>query len=452
MQANHPQLARIRHFQGSEVAALPARTAASANTLTAIRFLDNLFSRTPLRKVSICLWDGTLWPDQGARAVTIVLKHSGALRRMFSAGTEKALAEAYLNDDFDIQGDVEAAFEIADALSCRRTWRQSVALALLLRGLPDKPRQAPLSYSAPDRSSQQHSLERDQRAIAFHYDVSNDFYRSWLDRRMVYSCAYFQSADNDLETAQTAKLDYICRKLRLKDGQKVLDVGCGWGGFALYAAEHFGVNVTGVSLSQEQVRWANELVSASQRGEQIKILCKDYRALSESSSFDAIVSIGMSEHVGREKLPGYFGSIWRLLKPGGVFLNHAIGEGCRYRPSRGPSFIDEYVFPDSDIPPIESVLGFATGVGFEVRDVENLREHYALTLRHWVRRLESRHSIALSAVSEATYRVWRLYMAGSAYGFDHGRLAIYQALFAKPDENGRSHLPLTRQGWYSPRA
>jgi cyclopropane-fatty-acyl-phospholipid synthase len=369
---------------------------------------------------------------------------------MFSGGTEKALAEAYLRDDFDVVGNMEDAFEIEDALAGAMGVKQSIALAFLLRRLPRMPRPAADTRSPMGRDKPRHSIERDRHAISYHYDVSNDFYRLWLDRRMVYSCGYFEDAFCDLESAQTAKLEYLCRKLRLKENQEVLDIGCGWGGFALYAAEHYGANVTGVTLSREQADWAAAQASAAPIGGRVRIRCQDYRALAKNLCFDAVVSVGMSEHVGRENLSEYFSSVWALLKPGGVFMNHAIGEGCRYRPSRGPSFIDEYVFPDSDIPPIESLLTSAAASGFEVRDVENLREHYALTLRHWVRRLEGCHDEALAVVNEATFRVWRLYMAGSAHGFDRGRLAVYQALLAKPDDAGRSHLPLTRKGWYLP--
>lgn len=425
----------------------------SRELAAALRFLDALFASRPLKQVSVCLWEGTRWPVGSAREATIVLKHPGALRRMFGGGTEKALAEAYLRDDFDILGDMEAAFEIADALAGTLGWRRSLRLGWRLRQLPKHPRQktAPLR-ALPDHARQRHSFAGDRRAIAFHYDVSNDFYRLWLDQRMVYSCAYFEAPGGDLDAAQTAKLDYLCRKLRLREGQEVLDVGCGWGGFAIYAAQHYGVSVTGVTLSREQAALAVERVSAAGVAGCVSIRCQDYRELERGRLFDAVVSVGMSEHVGRENLGGYFKALSALLTPGGVFLNHAIGEGPRYRPSRGPSFIDAYVFPDSDIVPIQSVLASAASAGFEVRDVENLREHYALTLREWVRRLESRHGEALGIVNESTYRVWRLYMAGSAHGFDRGGLAVYQVLLAKDDAQGRSHLPLTRQDWYLPAA
>ena len=434
---------------GNISTAVEITASSTSETRIALSFLDLLFDRASLRNVAVRLWDGTSWPTRESKAATLVLKHPGALRQMFGPGTEKALAEAYMRDDFDVIGDMESAFELADALANKNGWRRSLMLALLVRRLPRSRWQEIDRQANPNRKLRRHSFVRDKSVIAFHYDVSNSFYRLWLDRRMVYSCAYFEGTATDLESAQSAKLDYLCRKLRLQEGQEVLDVGCGWGGFAIYAAKNYGVNVTGVTLSREQAIWAADRVSEAGLCERVRIRCQDYRSLEKDRHFDAVVSVGMSEHVGTENLSGYFGSIWGILRPGGVFLNHAIGEGCHYRPSRGPSFIDEYVFPDSDIPPIEVVLASAASVGFELRDVENLREHYALTLRHWVRRLESNHDEALKIVNEATYRVWRLYMAGSAHGFEHARLAVYQALLVKPDGVGRANLPLTRRGWYA---
>ncbi len=413
---------------------------------SSVRFLNALFGRHPPQRVAIRLWEGTPWPAEGPRAATLVLKHAGSLHAMFAAGTEKALAEAYLNDDFDVIGDLEAACEIVDSLAEGIGWRRSIALALLLRRLPARPG----TRRGFEAAGRKHSGGRDRKAITFHYDVSNDFYQLWLDRRMVYSCAYFQDAAADLDSAQTAKLDHICRKLRLRSGQRLLDIGCGWGGLAIHAARHYGVAVTGVTLSESQASLASRRAAAAGVEERVRIRLEDYRDLRPESAFDAVVSVGMAEHVGRDNLPAYFRRAEALLRPGGVFLNHAIGEGCRFRPSPGPSFIDRYVFPDSDIPPIENVLTAAAGAGFEIRDVENLREHYALTLRHWVRRLEANHEAALRFVDEQTYRIWRLYMAGSAAGFAHGRLAIYQTLLAKPDGSGDARLPLTRADWYPP--
>ena len=415
----------------------------------AVRFLDELIGAVPLHEVAFKLWEGTLWPDGKARSATLLLKHPGALREMFGAGTEKALAEAYLHGDFEIEGDIESAIEIADALGRRRDgWLKSVRRYCRLAQLP-----ANLARNDPDRVFQRangtrHSLRRDRQAVSFHYDLSNEFFQLWLDRRMIYSCAYFENADNNLDQAQEAKLKHLCRKLRLQPGQRLLDIGCGWGGLALFAARHFSVRVVGITLSERQAAVASERVRAAALSDSVSIELKDYRELTGAETFDAIVSVGMSEHVGGDQLPNYFKIAGWLLKPGGVFLNHAIGEGVRPRRLVGPSFMEEYVFPDSDIPSLSTVLRAVEVAGLEVRDVENLREHYALTLRHWVRRLEVAHDEALQFVDEATFRAWRLYLAGSAHGFTHGQLAVYQTLLSKPDAAGRTGLPLTRSDWY----
>ena len=425
-------------------------TTAASETAPSIRFLDRLFAGAALENVSFQLWDGTRWPDEKPRSASIVLQHPGSLRAMFSSGTEKGLAEAFLNDDFDIVGDIEAAFELVDVLARRAAppWRTAFAHYYHLLRLPAKTgrRQAGRPFAAV--GGQRHSLERDRRAVTFHYDVSNDFFRLWLDRRMVYSCAYFERADDDLDTAQTAKLHHLCRKLRLQPGQRVLDIGCGWGGLAIYAARTCGVSVTGVTLSRPQAELAAALANEAGVGRKVRIECRDYRAMEEAESYDAIVSVGMSEHVGAENLAAYFQQADRMLKPGGVFLNHAISDGVRPRRRLPSSFTDAYVFPDGDTPPIPVVLRAAESAGLEIRDVENLREHYALTLRQWVRRLEANHAAALAFVNEATYRVWRLYMAGSAHGFAGGELAVYQVLLSKLEQNGGAHLPLTRRDWY----
>jgi cyclopropane-fatty-acyl-phospholipid synthase len=267
---------------------------------------------------------------------------------------------------------------------------------------------------------------------------------------MIYSCAYFDRESADLATAQTAKLRHVCRKLRLKPGQHLLDIGCGWGGLALYAAQTYGVKVTAVTLSRQQALLASDRVEAAGLSDRIEVRHGDYRELDAFGTIDAIVSVGMAEHVGQDNLPAYFRRAFRLLRAGGVFLNHAIGDGVRARHHGESSFIQRYVFPDAAIPPLAPVVAAAESAGLELRDVENLREHYTLTLRHWVRRLEAAHVRALDFVNEPTYRVWRLYMAGSAHGFERGRLAVYQTLLAKPDPYGRTRLPLTRADWYEP--
>lgn len=414
-----------------------------------VRLLGNLFAHATLGRVAFKLWDGTMWPDREPRAATIVLEHPGAVREMFASGTEKGLAEAFIEGHFEVEGDLEAACELADVLGENATggWLTAATHVFHLR---HRAAAIPLSRAWTGEGvfgARKHSKARDRRAISHHYDLSNDFYRLWLDSRMLYSCAYFEQSGDDLETAQSAKLRHIVRKLRLRPGMRLLDLGCGWGGLAIHAAQHCGVRVTGVTLSQQQASLASAWVENARLAD-VAIELKDYRDLAEPAAFDAIVSVGMAEHVGAANLGGYFKKAFDLLKPGGVFLNHAIGDGVRARATRGGSFIQEYVFPDSELPRIPAVAAAAETAGFEVRDVENLREHYTLTLRHWVRRLEGAREAAVRIVEEPTYRLWRLYLAASAHGFTSGRLAVYQTLLSKPDKQGRSHLPLTRRDWY----
>ena len=419
------------------------------------QILSGIFAGWSLEKLSVRLWDGTAWPDERPRSAVLALKHCEALGRMFLSGTEVGLAEAYLHNDFDMEGDLEAAFEVADFLLTHLgDWKRKLKLAGLLIALPGRNGGSTMQRAArhllPRIRGKRHSLARDRRAVTFHYDVSNDFYRLWLDRRMVYSCAYFQSSDDDLDTAQERKLDYLCRKLRLRAGQRLLDIGCGWGALVIHAAKHFGARAEGITLSEPQAEWARTGIARAGLASEAKIELRDYReiAINGCELYDAIVSVGMAEHVGREQLPAYFAVVRRALKPGGVFLNQAIGENVVARPdNRNGSFIEQYVFPDGDIPPLPKMLRAAESAQFEIRDVENLREHYALTLRHWLPRLEAHHDEALRFVDEATYRVWRLYLTGSAYRFRRGQLAVYQTLLTRLDPSGQSNLPLTRGDW-----
>lgn len=417
--------------------------------------LKQIFNGCSLDDVGVRLWDGTMWPDERPRAAILALKHSESLARMFLPGTEVGLAEAYLQNDFDIEGNIEAAFEVGDFLLARLgDWKKKLKLGGLLVALPDRDGRSTIQRTArqllPRISGKRHSRERDRRAVKFHYDISNDFYRLWLDRRMIYSCAYFQSPDDELDKAQEQKLDYICRKLRLRPGQRLLDIGCGWGTLVIHAVKNFGVRADGITLSEPQVQWALARFAEAGLTNETSVELRDYRELGANGSevYDAIVSVGMAEHVGLERLPDYFGDVYRVLKPGGLFLNQAIGKGVVARPdNRSGSFIEQYVFPEGDIPPLPIMLKAAESAGFEIRDVENLREHYTLTLRHWLRRLEARHAEALMFVDETTYRAWRLYIAGSAHGFSRGNMAVYQTLLAKLSRGGETKLPLTRSDW-----
>lgn len=414
-----------------------------------LELLQALFGGKIPPQVGFRLWDQTRWPDDAPRPTTIVLKHPGALRNMLLPGTELALGEAYLYDDFDVEGDLESIFDLAEELTQDLpAILQKINAARKLLQLPKRSENRKLRRPPATLRGKRHTIERDRQAVTYHYDVSNDFYALWLDRRMVYSCAYFDSVGDDLDRAQERKLDYICRKLRLRPGQRLLDIGCGWGGLVLYAAQQYGVDATGITLSQPQAELANDRIRAAGLSDRCRVWVRDYRELNDPGSYDALVSVGMFEHVGAELLPTYFAQAWKLLRPGGVFLNHGIASRITEKPFKKRSFSDAYVFPDGELTPISFTLQAAESAGFEVRDLESLREHYMLTLRQWVRRLEARHEQALQYVDEATYRVWRLFMSGSAHGFRVGRLNVYQALLVKPGQGGQSGLPLTRADWY----
>jgi cyclopropane-fatty-acyl-phospholipid synthase len=292
------------------------------------------------------------------------------------------------------------------------------------------------------------SLERDRQAIAYHYDVSNEFFALWLDPTMTYSCAVFSSPADDLDSAQRRKLDYVCRKLRLRPGERLLDIGCGWGGLVTHAAREYGVEAVGVTLSRNQAELATERIAGAGLADRVRIECRDYRELDEPEGFDKLVSLGMYEHVAPDALEGYFRHARRQLRRGGVFLAHGIAGSPTAPPRSGPTFLDSYVFPDHGVVPVSTTLTAAEGAGFELRDVESLREHYALTLRRWRERLEASRDEAVRVTDEAVYRVFRLMFAGSAYRFTHGHANVYQALLAKPDADGASHLPLSRADWY----
>ena len=411
--------------------------------------LNKLVPDRKMRNLSFRLWDNSQWPDAQMRAATLVLNRPGSLREMLLEGSETAMGEAYVKQAFDVEGDIEAAFEWADQLMEKTNgWTRKLEIAHLLRQLPEVKSAGESSSHRARFNGSRHSPERDRQAISFHYNVSNDFYALWLDRQMVYSCAYFRQSAEDLETAQQNKFDHICRKLGLRAGDRLLDIGCGWGGLILHAARHYGVRAEGITLSEHQLAFARKRIEEEGMETRVSVELRDYRDLSEDDAYDAIASVGMVEHVGREKLATYFKNVRRLLKPGGLFLNHGIGLGPVIMPGETGSFIHSHVFPDSELVRIGEMIDFAEGEGWGVRDVENLREHYALTLRHWVRRLESRHEEALRFVDEGTYRIWRLYMAGCAHNFQTGRLCIYQTLLAKLSEEGASRAPTTRAAWY----
>ncbi len=413
-----------------------------------LAFLSVLLEDIP-RDFAIRLWNGYVSPPEPGRDArfTLVINNPGALWRALVPPGDLSMGEAYIYGDIDIEGDIYGVFDLAERIHAKLKSPASLsrlAFALMpLRKYRDENRRR------DDRAARlkglKHSRERDRQAIAYHYDVSNDFYKLFLDHNLVYSCAYFPTGTEDLDTAQELKLDYICRKLRLRPGEKLLDIGCGWGALVIHAAKHYGVEALGITLSRNQYEYAQELIQKEGLEGKCRVELMDYREV--DGTFDKLVSVGMFEHVGEEKLSVYFRKAWNLLKPGGLFLNHGIA--CRWKDCtfRKNSFTNRYVFPDGQLVAISTSLKHAEESGFEVRDVESLREHYARTLRFWVSRLESNHQEALKYVNEATYRIWRLYMAGSADGFEKGRHNVYQSLLVKPAD-GRSGLPWSRAYLY----
>ena len=421
----------------------PARDAA-------LQLLDNLLDGAGASDIAFRLWEGTTWRpphSAGDPRATLVLKDPGALRTMLETPSDLLLGEMYIFDDLDVEGDIEAIFRAIDQLfELMLGVADRLRYASLLRRLPQSGSARHDAHRAQLRGAR-HSKQRDGRAVRHHYDVSNEFFALWLDRRMVYSCAYFEQASDTLDQGQEQKLDYICRKLRLKEGERLLDIGCGWGGLILHAAKKYGAQALGITLSKRQAEVAEQRIREEGVGGHCRVEVCDYRDLAQAESFDKLVSVGMFEHVGEKLLPEYFRRAWRLLVPGGAFLNHGIARNLHH-PDRGPSFIAQYVFPDSELVPISTVLRTAEDTGWEVRDLESLREHYARTLHLWVQRLEQHAAQARQVVDEVTYRIWRLYMAGGAHRFRTGWLNLYQALLVKP-ECGNSRLPLTRADWYT---
>jgi cyclopropane-fatty-acyl-phospholipid synthase len=405
-------------------------------------FLDRLLGeRTPLH---VTFWDGSTWGPDDASA-RLVVRSPNALKRITQAPGELGFGRAYVAGDLDVEGD------IYDALALRHvrgdltlTWREKLAMlrAALAVGAFSLRRIAPPPEEARLRG-RVHSRARDAAAIAHHYDVSNDFYRMVLGPTLTYSCAYFATAESTLEDAQRDKHELVCRKLRLREGERVLDVGCGWGTFAIHAATRHGARVVGVTLSHSQAELASKRVADAGVADRVEIRVQDERDVSDGP-YDAIASIGMFEHVGAARLRRYFEHLYELLRPQGRLLNHGISRPAGGRPGLGRnSFIDSYVFPDGELHEVGAVVSTMQHAGFEVRDVESLREHYALTLRRWVADLERDRDAALTHVSEGRYRVWRLYMAASALNFEAGRTQIHQVLAVK-STGGVSGVPLRR--------
>ncbi|GMR21180.1 MAG: C17 cyclopropane fatty acid synthase CfaB [Gammaproteobacteria bacterium] len=396
--------------------------------------------------VAVRLWNGETVIGEPGAYCTVVFNHPRALRDLVLHQDLVRLAEDHLAGAIDIEGDMESLFSLTEFLQ-HASWSLKQRLAVLWNAL-----RLPSDH-VHDGSREVRAGRRARRnsrsSIAHHYDVSNDFYRLWLDPEMVYSCAYFKDSKQSLARAQQAKLDYICRKLRLEPGQTLLDIGCGWGALILWAARHYGVRAHGITLSEEQYRYTLRRIRAEGLGDQVTVELRDYRDLPDQAQYDRVVSVGMFEHIGRKNFDRYFAIAKRALKPGGLFLNHGITNDTGWRRTSVRRFINRYVFPDGELARISDVSDAMEKAGFELLDVESLRRHYALTLRRWVKSLEMHRNLAVRAAGDKIYRLWRLYMAGSAYYFEQGSINVYQVLVGHVGEP--LPIPLRRDDIYRDR-
>ena len=417
-----------------------AATQSASSNLTFIQFLLRDFHP---RDFAVELWDGTRWAPERNQfcRFTWKINNPGVLRAVFDSGNRQlALGEAYVEGDFDITGDIEAVFPLADYLIGKQ-WGtiEKLQIASILRDPPLLERK----YGGRSRaniSGELHSKTRDQQAIKYHYDVSNDFYQLWLDRNMLYSCAYFTNPSEDLDSAQIQKMDHVCDELGLKPGERLVDIGCGWGGFIIHATREYGVQAVGITISQSQADLAQRRIQAAGLSDRCQVRRLDYRDLDELGVCDKLVSIGMVEHVGGSNLPEYFRRAYRVLRPGGMFFNSGIVRASNRLPSKSSTFTDVYVFPDGELTTIAAMLSNAEDAGFEVRALENLREHYFYTTKRWLQRLEARADEARRIVGNVRYRTWRLYLAGSTYYFQKGWLDLYQTLLMKDNKADASQF------------
>ncbi len=378
----------------------------------------------PLR---LRLWDGHEFNFGPTPSVTIVVKDP-TLVAQFTHPSLDLLGSAFVEGRLELEGSISEAIRVCDELS------QAL--------VDDEDNTPPRVY---------HDKATDAESISYHYDLSNDFYQLWLDRDMAYSCGYFETGEESLDEAQQAKFRLLCRKLRLKPGEYLLDVGCGWGGLARFAAREFGVKVFGITLSKEQLKLARERVKAEGLQDKVDLQLLDYRDLPQDGRFDKIVSVGMFEHVGHANLREYCEILSRAVREGGLVMNHGITskhtDGRQVGRGAG-DFIDRYVFPNGELPHLSMMTAEISEAGLEVVDVESLRLHYARTLDHWSQRLEQKLDAAAKQVPEQALRIWRLYLAGCAYAFAHGWINIDQILATKPHADGSLELPPTRADIY----
>jgi cyclopropane-fatty-acyl-phospholipid synthase len=395
--------------------------------------------------VAVRFWDGSMLAPRDRNDVPVLVANQHrALAHLVHAPNQLGLARAWVDGSLAVQGDLDDVVALRRALagvSFSLEDRVRLTAGALRMAGPAVLRRPPIpAIEAASRHGRRHSLARDRSSVRHHYDISNDFYRLVLGPTLVYSCAYFTTGRETLEQAQEHKLDLICRKLLLTEGDRFLDVGCGWGSLVIHAAANYGVSAVGVTLSEPQAQLARQ--RALERGleARVEIRVGDYREVADGP-FDKIASVGMYEHVGRAELGRYCETINTLLRPGGLFLNHGIAR-LYSEPPAAETFISRYVFPDGELHPITDLVAAMQDAGLEVRDTESLRDHYPLTLRRWVSNLNARRTEAVALVGPERVRAWQLYMLGSAQGFEDGEITVYQVLSAR--SGATPDLPLDR--------
>jgi cyclopropane-fatty-acyl-phospholipid synthase len=397
--------------------------------------------------VDVEAYDGSR-SGPGDSKVRLVLRSPRALSYLLTAPSELGLARAFVSGELEIHGDLYDALTLvwSDRIG-HLSWRERLAM---LRDVDPKA----LRWAEPPpeelgvrrlRQGLRHSKARDAQAISHHYDVSNRFYEWVLGPSMTYTCACFPEDDATLEDAQAHKYDLVCRKLGLRPGMRLLDVGCGWGGMVRHAAQHYGVQALGVTLSRRQAEWAKERIAEDGLGHLAEVRFSDYRDVTEGD-FDAVSSIGLTEHIGKANLPAYFSFLASRLRPEGRLLNHCITRPTTTESNRFGGFIDRYVFPDGELEGVGTIVSAMQDHGFEVRHEENLREHYALTLAGWCANLAAHWDEAVAEVGAGRARVWALYMAGSRLGFERRTIELHQVLGVRAAADGSAGMPL-RPDW-----
>jgi cyclopropane-fatty-acyl-phospholipid synthase len=414
-----------------------------------LQLLQDISRGSEPRDFAVRFWDGSTWePDAGRPGLfTLVLNHAGSLRKMLWPPNDMSVAEAYIFDDCNIEGDLPAFIRFFRGLGAhKRGLGERLRLGWRLWNLPAVARPR-TGRPRAKLHGKVHSKERDAQAISYHYDVPPEFFEVFLDSHMQYTCGVFANPDEDLETAQERKLHYLCRKLRLKPGERLLDIGCGWGCLVMFAARHYGAQAVGATLSKRQAEWANAHIRQAGLQDRCRVDHVDYRDIPENQSFDKLTTVCVLEHLGEPGITTYMQKVHRLLRPGGSAVIQQITLSRPFRLAAHRRFSERYVFPDGELVPVSATLREAEKAGLEVRDLESLREHYPLTIKHWLKKLDAGHDEAIRLTDEATLRVHKLYLAGAMVGYGDNVYNLHHTVLVKP-EHGASGYPLGRADWY----